>query len=239
MSQYAEITNSPAIGGGELDKLTEFGAYTDSTMSKSWGGATGLQFMLYRNMKSKTMQISPRQFRCLNSKIDATGDTYLNVPFSMSYNGPLWDYEFTNTDFVAAGGQKTWTWNNPPQSLPLSSSSWQGNKLIIPRSFGQFENWLTWLYEGAMVMTGSLQAPESYGRVDRLYAPNDGSAIWADVTWISGTKPTSGNLYIPQHGCRKLFWGDNTRISSGGWQDPGFVSQKGTPADRNFPNGIK
>jgi hypothetical protein len=81
---------------------------------------------------------------------------------------------------------------------------------------------------------GTVQKPGDHGIITKVYAPDDGSALWLDVEWKAGTKPTSGNLVIPQHGSRKLIWRDGTRISSGSWQDPSFECQEGTPADRPF-----
>jgi hypothetical protein len=153
----------------------------------------------------------------------------------------VWEYEFTGVNFVAAGSQDTWTWpGSHITPLRLSASSWSGNRLIIPRSFSAFQDWLVWLYEGTMVMTGtSSLSPSNYGRVDRLYAAANGSAIWADVTWIKGTKPTSGNLYTMNHGVRKLIWGTGTQVTGGGdWCDPWFLCQQGTPTSRPFPLGI-
>ena len=226
----------------EPDKLMSQFVIDDCQFSGVVGGATGVQYFLMRNSMTRCIQVSPRQLRCINSEIDATGDTSYGVPFSGAYNGPMWEYEFTGTNFVAAGGQKTWAWpgNSSITGLPLSASSWSGNRVIIPRSFGAFQDWLVWLYEGTMVMTGtSPLSPGNYGRVDRLYAPADGSAIWADVTWIQGTKPTSGNLYPLDHGARKLIWGAGTQVSGdGSWADPWFLCQVGTPNDRPLPQGI-
>ena len=230
------------VTNAEPDKLCETLVLDKCNFTGILGGATGYQYFLMRNTNTRCIQISPRQFRCLNSKLDATGDTSYGVPFSGAYNGPMWEYEFTGVNFVAAGSQKTWTWPGSGHITPLrlSASSWSGNRLIIPRSFSAFQDWLVWLYEGTMVMTGtSPLSPGNYGRVDRLYAPADGSAIWADVTWIKGTKPTSGNLYLPAHGARELVWGTGTQVSGGGsWCDPWFLCQQGTPADRPFPQGI-
>ena len=91
-----------------------------------------------------------------------------------------------------------------------------------------------------MVMTGtSPLSPGTYGRVDKLYAPADGSAIWADVTWINGTTPRKGNLYTQCHGMRKLIWGAGTQVTGGGsWCDPWYLCQQGTPADRPLPHHI-
>lgn len=122
--------------------------------------------------------------------------------------------------------------------LTLSASSWQGRKLVIPRSFGGFENWLVWVVEGTMLFTGPrVFDPQSYGRVDKIHAPTDGSALWLDVTWVKGTKPTSGVLHLPNSGLRKLVW-EGTTISQGKWTEPDFICQEGTPSDRPFPQGI-
>jgi hypothetical protein len=230
------------VTNAEPDKLCETLVLDKCNFTDILGGTTGYQYLLMRDTTTCCIQISPRQFRCLNSKLNATGDTNYAVPFSAAYNGALWEYEFTGVNFVAAGSQKTWTWpgNGHITPLRLYASSWSGNRLIIPRSFSAFEDWLVWLYEGTTVMTGTTPlSPGNYGRVDRLYAPANGSAIWADVTWIKGTKPTSGNLYIMDHGVRKLIWGTGTQVTGGGsWCDPWFLCQQGTPANRPFPQGI-
>lgn len=230
------------VTDAEPDKLCETLVLDKCNFTGILGGATGYQYFLMRNTNTRCIQVSSRQFRCLNSKLDATGDTNYAVPFSVTYNGALWEYEFTGTNFVAAGPQKTWTWPGSGHITPLllSANSWSGNRLIIPRSFSAFQDWLVWLYEGTMVMTGtSPLSPGNYGRVDRLYAPANGSAIWADVTWIKGTKPASGNLYLLDHGARKLVWGTGTYVSGGGsWCDPWFLCQQGTTANRPYPQGV-
>ena len=119
-----------------------------------------------------------------------------------------------------------------------AAANWRGNTLVIPRSAGYFESWLVWGTEGMMVFTGpTVSQPGDYGRVDKIYAPPEGSTLWADVTWISGTKPTSGNLNIPQKGLRKLIW-DGATITAGNWADASYVCVEGTPGDRPFPEGI-
>ena len=230
------------VTNAEPDKLCETLVLDKCNITDILGGATGYQYFLMRNCTARCIQISPRQFRCVNSKLDATGDTKFSVPFSAAYNGAMWDYGFTGTNFVAAGSQRTWTWPGNGQITPLrlSASSWNGNTLIIPRSFSAFQDWLVWLYEGAIVMTGTNPVePGNYGRVDSLYAPADGSAIWADITWIKGTKPQSGNLYTQCHGMRRLIWGPDTQVTGGGsWCDPWFLCQQDAPTDRPFPQGI-
>ena len=237
MSQFVTAKEC-RIHGGEPDKMTEQASYIDCTNDGEMGGATGVQYFLIRGGDYHAMQISPRQLRVIDAKIASHGSTYLNVPFSLAYNGPGLEYEFDNVEFVADGSQATWTWGNPPVSP--APAKWDGDKFILPRSFGPFQDWLVWTYEGLMLMKegGTAAKPGDYGIITKVHAPGDGSALWLDVEWKVGTKPTSGNLVIPAHGCRKLIWAGNTRISKGNWQDPSFASQVGTPADRDFPAGV-
>lgn len=221
----------------ELDKLCEMVVLDGCTLTGYVSGGTGLCYLLTRNCKLLPVSNSSRQVRDIGSTVDARGDQHFAVCWQSTYQGPCLEREFNGTQFAADG---LWHWQSDPvDPLPLSGSSWQGNKLIIPRSFSRFESWLVWLYEGIMLFTGPrVNDPQSYGRVDKVYAPVDGSALWADVTWISGPKPTSGNLNIPQKGLRHLRWLPETAITAGKWGDPSYICQEGTPGDRAFPDGI-
>jgi len=204
-------------------------------------GGTGFTEIIIKNSKLCCIMVGPRKLTVSDSTIDAMGDAVYCAPCGWPMQGHKVEYSFTGTTFVASSTSWAyWAWNSAPVTpLPLSASAWQGNKLIIRRDFAGYENWLVWLYEGIMLFTGpNLRDPKNYGRVDKIYAPADGSALWCDVTWIKGNKPTSGNLNIPQKGLRKLVWGSGTNISAGGWTDPDFICMTGTPADRPFPQGI-
>jgi hypothetical protein len=248
MNKRVEVRGCSFTGAGEQaaepDKLSETLILDKCTTpaGKYLQGATGfMEVIIKGGCNLNCIAISPRKLTVNDSTIDAHGDTKMNVPYGVAYNGPNLDVSFTNVEFVASSPhQATWAYPSAPVSpLPLSPASWAGKKLVIPRSFGGFENWLVWLSEGAMVFTGSkVSDPRNYGRVDKIYAPADGSALWADVTWLNGSMPTSGNLNLPQKGLRKLTWGTNTRITTGNWLDPDFVCMTGTPADRDFPEGI-
>jgi hypothetical protein len=248
MCKGAELRNCILTGAGnqaaEPDKLTEvmtLDGCTTPDQGKYLQGCTGLGEVVIKNSTLNCTVISPRKLTVTDTTLDTRGDTYFYVPINWAYNGPILDASFTGVTFAAATpAQATWTYSkNPVTPLPLSGSSWQGNKLVIPRNFAGFENWLVWLYEGIMVFTGArVFNPGNYGRVDKIYAPPDGSALWCDVAWIKGTKPTSGSLNLPQNGLRKLTWGAGTKVSPGNWIEPDFVAMTGTPADRAFPNGI-
>jgi hypothetical protein len=224
----------------ELDKLHEMVVLDGCTIIGYVTGATGITYLLTRNCSLYPVSVSARQARDIGSTVDAHGDTHMCVPWQSNFIGPCLEREFDGTQFAANGAHPYWSWTSDPvDPLPLSSASWQGNKLIIRRDFQFFQSWLVWLWEGCMLFTGpKVDNPQSYGRVDKLYAPPDGSALWADVTWIKGTKPTSGNLNIPQKGLRKVTWLPGTEITAGSWADPSYICMEGTPGDRPFPEGI-
>lgn len=248
MDKYVELNNCTLIGdqrnwqGGctEPDKLCDMLVYNECDLQSYIGGCTGITYMLTRNSRLYPVQCSARQVRDIGSTVEAHGDSHFGVCWGATYQGPCLEREFNGTKFVANGNPPQWSWSSDPvDALPLSASSWQGNKLIIPRSFGRFESWLVWLHEGMMLFTGpKVNDPRSYGRVEKIYAPADGSALWADVTWLKGTKPTSGNLNIPQKGLRHLRWLPGTAITAGNWADPSYICMEGTPADRPFAEGI-
>jgi len=252
MNKHVEARNCELTGFGnqaaEPDKLSDtliFDGVTATDPTKYIGAVSGFTHFIMRNCNISATKVSPRHLEVSDSIIDSYGSEWLSVPISWNFQGPILEATFSGVTFRATTAkQPTWTWNSAPTGgdtgpLPLSSASWQGKKLIIPRGFAHFEAWLVWLYEGIMLFTGPrVYDPQKYGRVDKLYAPPDGSAIWCDVTWISGSKPTSGNLHIPNHGLRKLVWSNGTKVEPGNWIEPDFVSMEGTPADRAFPQGI-
>jgi len=252
MLKQAEVRNGTLVGAGnqaaEPDKLADtliLDGVTQTDPTRYIGGATGFQHVIVRNCNFSSIQISPRNLSVTNSTIDSFSNTWLYVPIGWAFNGPILGAEFDNVTFKATtAAQPTWTYSQPPTAgsgvgLSLTSANWQKNKLIIPRSFAGFEPWLVWLYEGGMVFTGPrVFDPQNYGRVDKIYSPPDGSALWCDVTWISGTKPTSGTLHCQNHGLRKLTWKNGTQVDPGNWIEPDFICQEGTPGDRPFPQGI-
>ena len=247
MNQDVECRNCSFTGAGdqalEADKLSHSLKLVGCTTptGKYFQAASGFDEVTVEGCDLNCVQIGPRKFTCRDTVISSHGDTHLYVPFGSSYHGGPRDAEFSATTFKAeTAAQPTWAYGSAPVTpLALSGSSWQGNKLIIPRSFAGFQDWLVWLYEGAMVFTGPRVAdPQKYGRVDKIYAPPDGSALWCDVTWLGGTKPTSGNLNLPQKGLRKLVWSNGTKVEPGNWLEPDFICMEGTPADRAFPQGI-
>lgn len=253
MSKQVEFRNCVLTGAGnqaaEPDKLSDtliFDGVSQKNLNQYVGGATGFTHFIIKNSNLNCFQTKPRHLEVSNSVLDAHGDTNFSVVVGWAYNGPVFEASFTGCD-IRANSPKypQWAWSNAPGTgddvppLVLTGSMWSGKKLIIHRGFAGFENWLVWIYEGAMVFTGSrVYSPGNYGRVDKIYAPPDGSALWLDITWIKGSKPTSGTLNLANKGLRKLTW-QNTQITQGNWAEPDFVAMEGTPQGaRGFPNGI-
>lgn len=248
ISKRVEFRNCILTGAGdqaaEPDKMGEeivFDGVTQAKPGQYVQAASGWEKFTIRNSNLNCVYIKPHYLTVENTVIDSHGDTKFYVPVSWAYNGPCLEATFTDCDIRATtAAQPTWAYSQAPVTpLPLSSAAWSGKKLIIQRGFTGFENWLVWAYEGAMVFTGArVFNPGNYGRIDKIHAPPDGSQLWLDITWIKGSKPTSGSLNLPHHGLRKLIW-NNTRITQGNWLEPDFIAMDGTPEGaRGFPDGI-
>jgi hypothetical protein len=228
----------------EPDKLSETIVF-DGCKTARIGGGTGYLYWLSRNTTHAPLQISPRQFRCLNSTIDATGDTYFNVPFSIAYNGPLMYCHFSASTFKRGANQSYWTWPgdsdpanpNTPRIQIGVDATWSGNRLIIPRTFAHFQDWLAGIYEGAIIPTTKPPITANWGYISNLTSPGDGSAIWADIVWVNGVKPTSGFIYLGCKYRRLLFVSNNVFAPGTTWSDPGFLKETGPGVSYDFPAG--
>jgi hypothetical protein len=234
MSKHVLFLNCRSVNSGEPDKIIESIVFDGGTTGEL-GGGTGAQYWLSRNVKHGCIQVSPRQFRSLGSTFDAAANTYLSVPFSVAYNGPVMYYHFKKSTFKPGPNGKVWTWSNPPYS-PIrigSDARWSGTRLIIPSSFAKFGDWLNALYEGVILTTTGKPPPTSnWGYVRNLSSPGDGSALWADIVWVAGAQPTSGNIY-PNGRFRRLnFEADNVFVAPMSWLDPSFMKQTIPPALR-------
>jgi hypothetical protein len=68
-------------------------------------------------------------------------------------------------------------------------------------------------------------------------SPSDGSAIWADIVRVNGTKPTSGSI---RRGCkvrRLMFAGNNVFAPGTSWSNPGFLKETASWDSYEFPAG--
>jgi hypothetical protein len=234
-----------SIGSSEPDKLIGT-LICDGVTSGEIGGATGVDLYLMRNSTSAPVQISPRQFRAINSTIDATGNKHLWYPLTWAYNGPILSVELLGTTIRRAsptkpGDDKRVAPSLTPSFLTIGAdAAWVGERLVIDRNSPRFLDWEAWLFEGMIISTEA--GPAEFGVVRALSSPSDGSAIWADIQWIAGTKPVSGKL-----GANKghSFVIDNRSRLVGGvaWgpQDGGFMRQRLPahmgPYAHDFPSG--
>jgi hypothetical protein len=83
---------------------------------------------------------------------------------------------------------------------------------------------------------------QSWGVVRRLSSPGDGSAIWVDIKWMAGTKPTTGGLKANR--AHSLTIDNYSRLegkASWGPESGEFVQQGIPPSfgaySREFPAG--
>jgi hypothetical protein len=213
----------------------------DGVHSGEIGGATGIELYFMRDSTSAPMQISPRQFRAINSTIDATNDRYLWSPITWAYNGPVLSVELQGTSLRINPTNSDTRVMPSIKRLELvlgRDGIWTGERLIISSSSPMFLDWQVWLFEGMIVYT----KPGSWGIVRRLSSAPDGSAIWADIQWMAGVKPTGGELQAGRGHCRTID-GMSKLDGGGAWGATcgGFMRQT-LPADfgagsYGFPTG--
>lgn len=213
--------------------------------------ATGVQFFLTRLCTHGCVQLSPRQLLAKGSSFDARGDTFLQTPFSTTAQGPLMDYRFmpfnaTATKFFS-GGQNSgvWTFAGNTLSDPAiigTNVTWSGNRLFIPTAYAKFTLWEESIYEGMIlyqVNTSAFPVVTNWGYVSTLSSPGDGTGIYANVVWVHGTKPTTGNLYPNARG--RVLVVDPTTVFTAPcvWADPMFVAEHTAPfgPSYTFPTG--
>ena len=180
-----------SIEDSEPDKLIAT-LIADGVRSGEIGGATGIELYFMRDSTSAPMQISPRQFRAINSTIDATNDRYLWYPITWAYNGPVLSVELQGTSLRINPTNSDTRVMPSIKHLELilgRDGSWSGERLIISSNSPMFLDWQVWLFEGMIVYGKS----GSWGIVRRLSSAPDGSAVWADIQWMAGVKPTGAN----------------------------------------------
>jgi len=213
----------------------------DGVRSGEIGGATGIELYFMRDSTSAPMQISPRQFRAINSTIDATNDRYLWYPITWAYNGPVLSVELQGTSLRIKPTNSDTRVMPSIKHLELilgRDGSWSGERLIISSNSSMFLDWQVWLFEGMIVYGES----GSWGIVRRLSSAPDGSAVWADIQWMAGVKPTRGQLQAGRGHCLTID-GKSKLDGGGAWGATcgGFMRQT-LPADfgagsYGFPTG--
>ena len=232
VSQSAHVLcKNCTIAGGEPDKIIETLIFDGGTTGEL-GQASGVEYWLSRGTTHGSLATSPRQMRTINATLDATGDNYTIFPWVASYNGPLMEFDFEATTFRHGLGHKEWTATeqtatgnpNTPRLVIPRNATWSGNRLIIPRSWSGFEDWLTAVYPGFIISTGNVPIAPPWAYVSAVSAPSDGSALWLDTVW-TGTKPTSGTIYRAGRFRRLIMKSNCVFVSPTTFASPGFMSE--------------
>jgi hypothetical protein len=227
------------IGSSEPDKVVGTLIVDDSRCGEA-AEATGVEYYLVRNSKIAPVQISPRQLRLIGCTVDATDDRYLWYPITWAYNGPILSVEVTGTILKinpTNADVRVMPHINPMRLTLGRDAEWNGSRLIIHKSSPVFLDWQVWLFEGMIVTQAS-----DWGVVRKLSGGPDGSAIWADIQWIAGARPTAGQL-LGGRG-HSLVVDDTCRLDGrAAWGAPsgGFMREHLPPsfgaASHDFPPG--
>jgi hypothetical protein len=236
---FKTVTSNSAYW--EPDKQTETLTLDGgSTADVQVNGATGMQYLLYRNHAVGAIQVSPRQLRAINS-------SFINLPLGQAAAGgalQYWDFGMAGACQFTASSGITWMWPfnpvNDDTSLVIgTNATWNGNQLRIPRSYANFERWATWSTVGSILsLVAGGPFTTNWGYVSRCTSPGDGTALWLNVVWVNGVKPTSGRLWLQRR--RRLYFASGNTLNGGcTWASPKFAKETATSHETgwNFPSG--
>jgi len=245
MSKHFALYGCTMQMNAEPDKLCET-LVIDNTTTDGIGGATGYQYFLFRNSTATnsgggdTIQISPRQFRSIGSTFDAVNSS--TPPFTFSYNGPNWYLDFQTTVFH---GNVSNSWTYPGSAFsPVTigtDATWSGNQLRILSGNAHFQDWLISAYTGGIVAVDGLgPITANWGYISSVTSDGAGGALWLNIIWVNGTKPTSGTIDIVAAKGRRLFMESSCSFTgSMTYADGKFAKQTAMPFEANwdFPVG--
>src|SRR5215469_2426589 len=251
---------------GEFDKLSEMIVLDNVTSgafngTEDWSSASSFMYVLYRGCHVTPIIMSTRQLRVLNSTIDALGDNFLQVPVSFQFNGAIIAWDFENSTVQGSSAAPHWVFAQNPQTgtgttmgqVLGTDCSWgtgtpPATTLVFPSSTvsgSQFENAMVKVAPGMIISTGTGLTPitTNWGYITKVYSPGDGTAMWLDVTWQNGSKPTAGGTTLWFHRWHRLTWTNVTLGTAGGvtttWLDPGFPATSASPnASYGPPTGL-
>jgi hypothetical protein len=71
-----------------------------------------------------------------------------------------------------------------------------------------------------------------------MSSPGDGTALWLNIVWVMGVKPTTGKLWLIQF--RRLYFAQANTLTTGtSWASPGFTKETapGCETGWGFPSG--
>jgi hypothetical protein len=205
ITQHAIYTGGSISQRIEVDKLIETIVFDKITINGDGiGSSTGVEYWLLRDSKISSCTSSPRQMRTIRSTFNVNLgplgiNAYLIWP---GIPGPIGSVDFEATTFIADTRHTTGQ-IMPMRDTTVSScvlgrdGNWQGNRLVIPLFSAQFVYWLGMAAEGSIIFAGDdVFHYSSWGYVRTISSPGNGTALWLNVTWVRGTKPTSGKISV-------------------------------------------
>jgi hypothetical protein len=251
MSKHFYLKGCTATDGWEPDKECETITFDGGVNAPyATAGTTGFDYVLFRNHHAGLIQVSPRQLRGITTWFDgsADGSSYVNgkafgAEVTVSYNGPLgfWEFGSAGACQFSRGLDTRWMYpGGTDASLVIGTdATWNGNQLRIPKTFASFQQWLIWTTVGTVLaLTNVPPYAVNWGYVSRCTSPGDGSALWLNVVWVNGSKPTSGRLYLRR--ARRLFFASGNTLNKGcTWASPKFLKETATGCETGwyFPTG--
>jgi hypothetical protein len=244
-TKHFTVRNVTATDGWEPDKVSETLLIDGGTTAPYGPGpASGFQYLLTRNHHAGLMTMSPRQWRSKGTWHDGSADGTASVggeaigcPITWGYDGPVMYCDFGSDGACqfSHGLDNHWAypWNGASAALNLGrDATWSGNQLRIPVTKlggavggSMFEAWVAKTYPGAIVSTSAAPPHTSnWGYVASASSPRDGSALWLNIIWVNGTKPSKGALYLNRF--RRLYFAQANVLNSGCiWGSPGFEKE--------------
>jgi hypothetical protein len=241
------VTGGSVANRIEVDKLICRAVVDNTTVGgEGIGSSTGCEIVLLRSSSVALVTSASRQFRSINSVFDYTlgPPSVNNIPIVPAFPGPMMKFEFYNTTFHAdrlhTDGRVMY--NVAAATCVLGTDgSWSGNRLVIPAASPQFLYWLGFGFEGAVVFNGdNVETFATWGYVTQISGSPNGSALWLDVNWVQGPKPTSGQISISRG---HVLFIDNTCVLGTGasWLEGGGFTKVTVPASWgrswDFPAG--
>ncbi len=104
-----------------------------------------------------------------------------------------------------------------------------------------FQDWLINSYKGGIVAINGLgPITANWGYIDSVTSDGAGGALWLNIVWVNGVKPTSGTIDIAAAAGRRLFMESTCSFTGAlSYADAKFAKQTATPfgASWDFPSG--
>jgi hypothetical protein len=110
---------------------------------------------------------------------------------------------------------------------------------VIASTTAAFEDWLMLFPEAIVSTIGTPPYTSNWGYVADMSSPGDRSALWLNIVWVDGPRPTAGKLYANGRFRELRIDPDCAFVSPSSYHDPGFSKQTVAPfgVNRDWPVG--